>query len=544
MNQLVSELRLGKNNLDPVAGEMRVMDGRLAMCVNPFASYGGKSGPIWAIEGVSFKFTATGRRDRYVDGVCEKVDPIAQTVTFLMIQPKTHPAQLSGEVLTFHISEIGRLEPEYPNWKISYWKEQQRVQYTESILESVGFNMDDAVKNRHTGSWKKLVGDVTYGQLIDLLETTREVANIIDSAQGNCTLMPSPRLKQLTQHISIQLSSTSPKMNTSIELSRSQQGAYGAVLGALVGDAAGGVLEFLGRDPTPYECEEALCMPGGGVFDLAPGQFTDDGEMTVSLLRALALAEGKFDQRVIASTYCNWERSSPFDIGNATSGALRISPHEYDGQRVAELIMAQAMEYNSDSKANGSLMRATPLGILAAGLTPEETIEMACLDARLTHPNPTCQAATVAYVLAIRHLIQQPGDHRGAFKAAKTHVQSLSPEVAEWLDDACEGNMPAAYPMMGFVRYGFTYAFHYLYNATNYKTAILETLARGGDTDTNACIVGGLLGALHGMDKLPQDALNKVLSCDTNFGQFRPEAYTIKPVMRHLKKLCHYSLGE
>ena len=42
-------------------------------------------------------------------------------------------------------------------------------------------------------------------------------------------------------------------------------------------------------------------MPGGGVFGLAPGQFTDDGEMTVTLLGALALNKGVFVGNSVAA---------------------------------------------------------------------------------------------------------------------------------------------------------------------------------------------------------------------------------------------------
>ena len=177
-------------------------------------------------------------------------------------------------------------------------------------------------------------------------------------------------------------------------------------------------------------------------------------------------------------------------------------------------------------------------------MTVEQTVAMACADARLTHPNSSCQVSTAAYVLAIRHLIQKPGDHRGAFAAALSHAQSTSEEVSQWLQDAQEGNLPPAHPMAGFVRYGFTYAFHHLYRATPFQKAILETLVRGGDTDTNACIVGGLLGALHGMDKIPKSALDKVLACDIRHGQQRPSTYTIEPVIANLKKLSQYCLGE
>ena len=45
--------------------------------------------------------------------------------------------------------------------------------------------------------------------------------------------------------------------------------ALGAILGALAGDAAGAVLEFIGHKPSPPEVERAMRYPGGGVHRLA-----------------------------------------------------------------------------------------------------------------------------------------------------------------------------------------------------------------------------------------------------------------------------------
>lgn len=543
MKNLKTDLTWQRNQLEPQVGEIRVIDGKLAMCVSAGKTYGGWSGPLWAIEGLSCKLTYVGRSIKYDEAICTKVDPVRQEVSFYLLRAEKEATKQSGESLTLPVDAICRLDPEYPSWKARAWGDERAALYIEGTLKSDGVELAKIMKHTHTETWRKLLGDAACGELLELLHKTRLVSDIIKRSQGNCTLMPSPKLKQLIKDISNQLGLTGQKMNTNTELSCSEQSAYGAVLGALLGDAAGGVLEFLGRQPTPAECEDALSMPGGGVLDLAPGQFTDDGEMTVSLLRALVLAEGKFDLLKVAQCYNGWLRSSPFDIGNATSSALQINHFEAGGTNVAELIIEQAKEYNSESKANGSLMRATPLGILGAGVAKEEAIRIARMDSSLTHPNPSCQAATVAYVLAIRHLIQQPGDHKGAFLEAKNFVKSESQEVMQWLDEAAAGNLPPAHPMAGFVRYAFTYAFHYLHEATSFKKAILETLARGGDTDTNACIVGGLLGALHGVDKLPVSALEKVFKCNTNYGQARPELYTIKPVMGNLKKLCHYCLG-
>ncbi len=332
--------------------------------------------------------------------------------------------------------------------------------------------------------------------------------------------------------------------------------AKGAVLGALIGDAAGGVLEFMGHPPTPKEAKNALLwMPGGGVFGLAPGQFTDDGEMTVTLLQALCNTKGAYRRDIVAQAYCQWEGSAPFDIGIATRSALRVN-HErrQEAKGLADLVQAQAANNNADSKANGSLMRATPLGIAACGCTLDEAIEIAEADAAMTHPNPTCISATTAYVLAMRHLIlhaAEPDKVEGAIQAAADYLnEQVSPEsqgkqeVSEWLEDALHGRLPAAFPQAGYVRYAFTYAFHYLAQESTFEEAIYRTLLEGGDTDTNACIVGGLVGASAGLGSLSNYTLSRVLRCDTSNGQERQEAYTAKLVPNNLKILCQYCLGD
>lgn len=60
---------------------------------------------------------------------------------------------------------------------------------------------------------------------------------------------------------------------------------------------------------------------------------------------------------------------------------------------------------------------------------------------------------------------------------------------------------------------------------SDYETAIAETLAGGGDTDTNACIVGGLIGAAVGVDGIPENMRNSVLNCDTTMGKHPRPAF-------------------
>lgn len=301
--------------------------------------------------------------------------------------------------------------------------------------------------------------------------------------------------------------------------------AQGALLGALIGDAAGATLEFLGRVPTPDDLDHALTLPGGGALRVAPGQITDDGELTLALARALCDAQAYPAERV-ALHYQRWMSSSPFDVGNATRMAMDCSGLGHTPVHVQ--MAANARRHNLESKANGALMRSSPLGIWTVRLNEREAADAACSDAALTHPNPTCQWANAAYVCALRHLILFPGDAPGAFQAAlralaeDQDANADAAEVRTWLQDAQTGKLPAFHPIAGFVRIGFTHAFFHMLAESTFEGALRATLAGGGDTDTNACIVGGLIGALHGIDQVPSALIEGVLQCDTRLGHVRP----------------------
>lgn len=71
-----------------------------------------------------------------------------------------------------------------------------------------------------------------------------------------------------------------------------------------------------------------------------------------------------------------------------------------------------------------------------------------------------------------------------------------------------------------------------------YEAALFETLLGGGDTDTNACIVGGLIGAACGAGAIPDGLKEPVLSCDTLDGvHHRPEWLHSKQIPDLVKNL-------
>jgi ADP-ribosylglycohydrolase len=267
-----------------------------------------------------------------------------------------------------------------------------------------------------------------------------------------------------------------------------------------------------------------MLMVGGGVWKTAPGQITDDGELTLALAHALS-GTTSYDVAKVAQSYRKWFLSHPFDVGNATTNAFGAG--EMLSPMLVDEMLGNAGRHNLESKANGSLMRLSALGAWSVNVGHHEAVSAAKLDARLSHPNPTCQWAAAAYVVAIRHLVLHAGDSTGAIDAVKGMLSEPGAEhtmeLRGWLEDALDGRLPAFHPSAGFVRIGFTHAFHHLFKNHSYEVAIAATLAGGGDTDTNACIVGGLIGALHGAAEIPEVMRSGVIGCNTAQGRPRPE---------------------
>ena len=305
--------------------------------------------------------------------------------------------------------------------------------------------------------------------------------------------------------------------------------ARGCLLGALCGDAAGATLEFMDRDPTDEEVIWAMGMPGGGELEVAPGQITDDGELTLCLARALAKSR-TFDLETVAKSYFKWYESRPFDIGFTTSYSLG-EPRNWDmtHQSYVQVMTQAANKLCITSKANGSLMRITPLGIWGHNLSAAEIASYAMQDTSLSHPNTSCGYAVACYCIGIATLVKT-GDRQLAFDCVRSWLNSQRnlvkeseqyrswAEVNSWLDDAEQNINVPYFPQAGFVKIAFTHAWRHLLLGSDYQSAIAETLRGGGDTDTNACIVGGLIGAAMGVE-LPPVMRDTVLNCDTSLGQ-------------------------
>jgi ADP-ribosylglycohydrolase len=65
---------------------------------------------------------------------------------------------------------------------------------------------------------------------------------------------------------------------------------------------------------------------------------------------------------------------------------------------------------------------------------------------------------------------------------------------------------------MGFVRVAFRLAFWHAEHTRSWRDAVVDVASRGGDSDTNAAIVGALLGARDGAAAIPAAWVERVLA--------------------------------
>ncbi|MGE0398436.1 MAG: ADP-ribosylglycohydrolase family protein, partial [Kofleriaceae bacterium] len=63
----------------------------------------------------------------------------------------------------------------------------------------------------------------------------------------------------------------------------------------------------------------------------------------------------------------------------------------------------------------------------------------------------------------------------------------------------------------GFVRLAFRLAFWHAAHTPTWRAALVDVASRGGDADTNAAIVGALLGARDGESAIPAAWVERVL---------------------------------
>ncbi|MEZ4401941.1 MAG: ADP-ribosylglycohydrolase family protein [Kofleriaceae bacterium] len=300
----------------------------------------------------------------------------------------------------------------------------------------------------------------------------------------------------------------------------------GALWGLALGDALGTTLEFTAPAAPPFPTlatGPVDAIVGGGPFGLAPGLVTDDTQLAAAVAQSLLAHGGDLDLHDLAARFVTWSQHA-FDIGSQIGAVIRRLGR---GDAVDEAARAVWLERDRDAAGNGALMRAAPLAV-AYCTRPDALVDAALAEAGLTHWDPRCRLASVAYdaaiaaavapggtptapamVAAARAALDEAAARLDAAGADRDRVTAAHAALTADLDHAGDddpdlyGDHVHLLRHQGFVRVAFRLAFWHLSHTRGFTAAVVDATNRGGDADTNAAIVGALLGARDGLASLP-----------------------------------------
>jgi ADP-ribosylglycohydrolase len=225
------------------------------------------------------------------------------------------------------------------------------------------------------------------------------------------------------------------------------------MIGAIAGDIIGSVYEY-GRTKSK---DFPLFGPTSA--------YTDDSVLTVAVAQAI-MTDGDY-------------RKSVLDLGR------RYPNTGYGGLFMSWLNSPDPKPYNS--WGNGSAMRVSPVGFAFDSV--EDVLREAQRSAEFTHDHPEgikgAQATALALFLARtewdKDLIRTEITNRFGYDLCRT-VDDIRPSYG--FDESCQKTVPEA--IIAFL------------DSTSYEDAIRNAVSLGGDSDTLACITGGIAEAYYG----------------------------------------------
>jgi ADP-ribosylglycohydrolase len=285
----------------------------------------------------------------------------------------------------------------------------------------------------------------------------------------------------------------------------------GSILGTAVGDALG----------LPYEGlswrrgVRLLGEPDRHRFLFSRGMVSDDTDHTCMVAQALIAAGGDVDRfrRRLAWLLRRWLLTLPAGVGKATLRATLKLWLGFSPERSGVF-----------SAGNGPAMRSPVLGAALDDLGQLRTFVRA--STRVTHTDPKAEFGAWAVALAAWQA-RQPGRARGDYYLDRLRQTLRDDPAQEFLalaeravGSATRGEPTAAFAeALGLTRGVTGYVYHtvpvvlhaWLCHPCDFRSAVGAVVRCGGDTDTTAAIVGGIVGTAVGKEGIPAEWLAGLL---------------------------------
>ncbi len=277
----------------------------------------------------------------------------------------------------------------------------------------------------------------------------------------------------------------------------------GGLIGLLVGDALGVPYEFHPPHSIPPLDQIEFVPPRGfsrAHTSVPPGTWSDDGAQALALLASL-LDQGKLDQEDLGRRIVAWYQHGNyavgkivFDVGIQTSQAIRAllsgTPANVAGPSAEQ------------ANGNGSLMRVLPLALWHRG-SDTELVQDAHAQSRVTHGHLRSQICCALYCLWARRTLEAVSDPWSAAVTSLRAIYGAGSQELKELDNHIQPDTRRSGDGSGYVVDCLISA-RQAVEAGSYEQVVKAAIAMGNDTDTTACVAGGIAGLRDGVSAIPE----------------------------------------
>ncbi|HJZ90265.1 MAG TPA: ADP-ribosylglycohydrolase family protein, partial [Gemmataceae bacterium] len=280
------------------------------------------------------------------------------------------------------------------------------------------------------------------------------------------------------------------------------------IIGCLVGTAIGDALGLPHEGLSPRRARRLFPDVDHFHFLFGRGMFSDDTEHACMTAQCLLAAGGDMTRfsRSLAWRLRWWLVGCPLGTGRATLlSCIRL------------WLGFSAKSSGVNSAGNGPCMRAPVVG-LAYGTESELLRKFVRGVTRITHTDPRAESAALVVAVATHlsaggvgparevpeRLIAEIGPGAGdlvpLIRRAANSVEAGQPTEAFAVD------LGLGRGVSGFVIHTVPVVLHaWLRFPEDYASAVRSVIRCGGDTDTTAAIVGGIVGARVGVEGIPEE---------------------------------------
>jgi len=295
-------------------------------------------------------------------------------------------------------------------------------------------------------------------------------------------------------------------------------------IGFSLADALGVPVEFKTR--TELKNNPVNDMMSFGTYNQPAGTWSDDSSLSFCL--ADSLCNG-YDLKDMAQKFVAWKNAEiwtpygrVFDIGNQTRSAIFLLNDILEKQDYKSL---ELLKYNDDefTNGNGSLMRILPLLFYIKGKSVKEQFKIIWEVSALTHPHIRSALACLIY-LKFAEFISNGLSLIKAYNEMKIVINSFFKEnnfakkEVQLFDRLLKNNIQELkeeeIQSEGYVIYTLEASFWCLLTTDSYLNAVFKAINLGEDTDTTACVVGGISGMFYGLEEVPKGWIAKLARLD------------------------------